>query len=89
MANTFFIRLGVFGLLIAGLVQSLSAAITVDTQSLHLQFSEQGDLLRVESCFPTCSEEGAKTRVLSSQNGMFVFERDAKSQFQICSVTTT
>ena len=29
------------------------AEITVDTESLRLQFSEQGDLLRVEACFPS------------------------------------
>jgi len=65
-------------LVVLGLLQSVSVAadITVDTESLHLQFSEQGDLLRVEACFPTCSGSGAKTRVLSAGQGMLIFEQD-------------
>jgi len=63
-------------LLILGLLESTCAfaVLNIDTESLHLQFSEQGDLLRVESCFPVCGEEGAKTRVLSSEQGMLVFK---------------
>jgi len=85
MINKFLTRLGIIGLLISGLVQPLTAlaAISVDTESLRLQFSEQGDLLRVESCFPTCSDKGAKTRVLSAENGMFVFEQDSATQYQL------
>ena len=49
------------------------AGVTVDTESLRLQFSEQGDLLRVEACFPGCSEEGTNSRILSSEQGMLVF----------------
>jgi len=64
-----------YWLLILGLLQSVSvcAEITVDTESLHLQFSERGDLLRTQACFPACSEAGAKTRVLSAGQGMLVF----------------
>jgi len=84
MINKFLTRLGVIGLLISGLVQPLTAlaAISVDTESLRLQFSEQGDLLRVEACFPTCSDKGAKTRMLSAENGMFVFEQDGSTPYQ-------
>jgi len=85
MINKFLTRLGVFSLLISGLMQPLTAlaTISVDTESLRLQFSEQGDLLRVESCFPTCSDKGAKTRVLSAENGMFVFEQDSSTPYQL------
>ncbi len=52
----------------------VSADVTVDTESLHLQFSEDGDLLLVEACFPACSGAGAKTRLLSATHGMLVFD---------------
>jgi len=85
MSTKFFARLGVIGLLISGLVQPLTAlaAISVDTESLRLQFSEQGNLLHVESCFPTCSDKSAKTRVLSAKNGMFVFEQDRSTPYRL------
>jgi YidC/Oxa1 family membrane protein insertase len=51
------------------------AEVMVDTESLHLQFSEQGDLLRVEACFPSCAEDGANIRVLSAGQGMLVFDQ--------------
>jgi YidC/Oxa1 family membrane protein insertase len=64
-------------LVVLFLVQSGSvlAEISVDTESLHLQFSKQGDLLHVEACFPTCAEDGAKSRVLSPGQGMLVLEQ--------------
>ena len=66
-------------LAVLGLMHSVSAVaeIVIDTQSLHLQFSEQGDLLRVTACFPTCAAAGAKTRVLSAAQGMLVFEQSS------------
>jgi len=59
------------------LMQPVSAVaeVNVETKSLHLQFSEQGDLLRAEACFPACFGEGAKTRILSAEQGMLVFEQ--------------
>jgi len=51
------------------------AEVVVDTKSLHLQFSEQGDLLRVEACFPSCVADGANIRVLSAGQGMLVFDQ--------------
>ncbi len=51
------------------------AEVMVDTESLHLQFSEQGDLLRVEACFPSCAGDGANIRVLSAGQGMLVFDQ--------------
>jgi len=51
------------------------AEVMVDTESLHLQFSEQGDLLRVEACFPACAGDGANIRVLSAGQGMLVFDQ--------------
>lgn len=62
-------------LLILGLMQSASAIaeINVATQSLRLQFNDRGDLLRVQACFPACSGQAAKTRVLSSSQGMLIF----------------
>ena len=59
------------------------AEITVDTESLRLQFSEQGDLLRVEACFPNCTEDDANTRVLSAGQGMLVFEQGKIQGLQI------
>jgi len=59
------------------------AEITVDTQSLHLRFSEQGDLLHVESCFPACSVDGAKTRILSAEQGMLLFEQAQSRGLQL------
>jgi len=62
-------------LLVSGLLQPVSAMaeIAVDTQSLRLQFSQRGDLLRAESCFPVCSAGDAKTRVMSAPEGMLIF----------------
>ncbi len=72
-------------LLLAGLVHSVSAVaeLAVDTESLRLKFSDQGDLLRVESCFPTCSADRAKTRLLSSEQGMLIFGKDDSGGFQL------
>lgn len=72
-------------LLILSLVQSVSAVaeITVETDSLNLKFSEQGDLLHVESCLPACAENGAKSRVLSSAQGMLVFEQAHPQALQL------
>ena len=72
-------------LLVLGLVQSVSAVaeIAVDTESLRLRFSEQGDLLRVEACFPVCSDQGANTRVLSAGQGMLVFDQGSSRDLQL------
>ena len=65
-----------FCLAVSGLLYSLSvvADTEVNTESLRLKFGDQGDLLRVEACFPTCSGGSAKIRVLSADQGMLVFE---------------
>lgn len=72
-------------LLALSLMASVSAAaeVAVDTESLHLQFSEQGDLLRVEACFPTCSDDAVKTRVLSAASGMLVFGQAYTQDLQV------
>ncbi len=61
---------------------SALADVTVDTESLHLQFNGQGDLLLVEACFPSCSKPGAKTRLLSATQGMLVFDRATTQDWQ-------
>ena len=68
-----------------GLVQPISALaeIIVNTQSLRLQFNQQGDLLRTESCFPACTAGDAKTRVLSAQKGMLIFAQQNLPQLQL------
>jgi len=70
--------------LLAGLLHSISvfADVAVDSESLRLNFSDQGALLRVEACFPTCAEDGAKRRVLSSDQGMLVFGPDTATGLQ-------
>jgi YidC/Oxa1 family membrane protein insertase len=60
-----------------------AAQTTVNTQSLRLQFSEKGDLLIAEACFPSCSKAGAKTRVLSAGQGMLLFADDAGPGWQL------
>jgi len=67
------IWLGFLGLLLSA---SAVAEVTIITDSLRLQFSERGDLLRAEACFPGCSAVGSKTRLLSARQGMLVFEQD-------------
>jgi len=71
-------------LVVLSLLLSVSAVaeVTVDTESMRLRFSEQGDLLRAEACFPGCSAEGTKTRLLSGGQGMLVFEREKSTDFQ-------
>ncbi len=62
---------------------SVWADVTVDTQSLRLQFSETGDLLRAEACFPGCSDTASKTRVLSAGQGMLLFDGDLATDLQV------
>ena len=62
---------------------SVLADITVNTESLNLQFSETGDLLLAEACFPMCSDTGAKTRLLSATQGMLVFDQDVIKDWQL------
>jgi len=62
-------------LLVALMLPVLAVSdVSVNSESLQLQFSDQGDLLSVKACFPTCDEDGAKSRLLSATQGMFVFE---------------
>ena len=72
---------------------SAMAGVTVDTDSLRLQFSQRGDLLRVEACFPACSAKGSKTRLLSAGQGMLLFEQNDMLDLQVSrdsdSITTT
>ena len=58
------------------------ADVTVDTQSLRLQFSERGDLLVARACFPDCSVRNLKTRRLSGEQGMLVFDHDDTADMQ-------
>ena len=74
MGKFLFTLLAVLAMLQPMMVQ---ADIPVETDSLRLQFSDQGDLLRVEACFPDCQQSDAKTRVLSAQKGMFVLGSEA------------
>jgi len=62
---------------------SLAADVTVNTESLNLQFSEAGDLLLAESCFPTCADTDVKARLLSATQGMLVFDQGATSGWQL------
>jgi YidC/Oxa1 family membrane protein insertase len=70
-----------------------AAQTSIDTQSLRLQFSERGDLLFAQACFPSCSKAGAISRVLSAGQGMLVFDEDAapgwQSRRELNSGTTT
>ena len=59
------------------------ADITVNTQSLNLQFSEAGDLLLAEACFPSCSDAGMNARLLSATQGMLVFDKDVTQGWQL------
>ena len=61
----------------------LLADVTVNTESLNLQFGEAGDLLLAEACFPTCSDTGAKARLLSATQGMLVFDQAATQGWQL------
>lgn len=72
-------------LTVFALTQSVSvfADISVDTDNLRLQFSEHGDLLRAEACFPACNEAGAKIRELSSGQGMLALDRDQDSALRL------
>jgi len=68
-----------------GLMQPLAvlAEVTVDTQSLHLQFNKRGDLLRAEACFPGCSGGNVKSRLLSSPQGMLIFVQRSPPQLRL------
>ena len=62
---------------------SAFADVTVDTESLHLQFNGQGDLLLAEACFPSCAKTNSKTRLLSATQGMLVFDRATTQDWQL------
>ena len=72
-------------LVVFSLLFSVSAVadVTVDSESLHLQFSERGDLLLVEACFPLCSEPDRKALLLSATQGMLVFDQDTTDEWQL------
>ena len=61
----------------------VSADVQVDTDSLQLKFSEQGDLIHAEACFPSCAAEGSKRRVLSGKQGMVVLDQNSSGQLQL------
>jgi len=62
---------------------SVLADVTIDTESLHLQFNGQGDLVLAEACFPICSMPTAKTRLLSATQGMLVFDSATTQDWQL------
>ena len=72
-------------LLLLGLVfsGSVQADISVETESLRLHFSEQGDLLRSEACFPDCAGDDPLRRELSAEQGMLVFEKQSSPSGQM------
>jgi len=70
--KTFFKLLIVLGLLAPMLAM---ADIEIDTSSLKLTFSEQGDLLHVQACFPDCTDKNGKNEIFSNAAGMLVFEQ--------------
>jgi len=72
-------------LIVLSLLQSASAwsGVIVNTQSLRLQFSGQGDLLRAEACFPGCGNGDAITRVLSASEGMLVLTQQNAAKLQL------
>ncbi|MDH3901945.1 MAG: membrane protein insertase YidC [Xanthomonadales bacterium] len=73
-----------FGLLFSA---SATADVTVDSESLHLQFSERGDLLLVEACFPQCSKAGTKALLLSATQGMLVFDQGISGEWLLARET--
>jgi YidC/Oxa1 family membrane protein insertase len=60
-------------LVLSLLTANVIAGVQVETQTLRLQFTEQGNLLEVEACFPACDDAHAKMRTLSPGNGMLAF----------------
>ena len=67
---------------------SAVADVTVDSESLHLQFSERGDLLLVEACFPQCSKPGTKDLLLSATQGMLIFNQNTPGDWHLERETT-
>jgi len=67
-----------------GLLFSVSALaeLSVETDALHLQFNGQGDLIQAEACFPSCASTDVKTRILSGEQGMLVFEKGDEGVWQ-------
>lgn len=61
----------------------VSADIAVNTDHLRLRFSEQGDLLHAEACFPTCTGNDSKNRVLSAAQGMLLLVQGSQQDFQL------
>ena len=76
------IILAVAAWIVATILRGLTRRVA-DAASLDLRFSEQGDLLRVEACFPGCSGVDVKTRVLSPGQGMLVLTRDNTRSLQV------
>ena len=59
------------------------ADISVETDSLRLQFSETGDLLHAEACFPACDDKNVKSRVMSGSAGMLTLAQTRTQPLQI------
>ncbi len=72
-------------MLVLGLMQPLlaGAVVTVDTEFLRLQFSDTGNLLRAEACFPDCADAHVKRRVLSGNEGMLILAQDKAQPLQL------
>ena len=56
---------------------------SVLTDTLRLQFSARGDLLRTQACFPACGAGQTNARVLSGERGMLVFSGGDESSLQV------
>lgn len=71
-------------MLCLGLFYTLSAAadIDVDTESLRLRFSDDGDLLRAVACLPVCADPDAKSLELSSGQGLLIFGQSNARQLE-------
>jgi YidC/Oxa1 family membrane protein insertase len=65
-------------------VVTAAASVEVETESLRLQFNQQGNLIGATACFPDCEDAGAKTRMLSGEQGMLSFAQtnDQDLQFE-------
>ncbi|MDX1460419.1 MAG: hypothetical protein R3348_05130 [Xanthomonadales bacterium] len=59
-----------------------ASEIRIDTRSMRIEFSAEGDLLSIESCLPDCSSGNAQRQVLGSYRGLATLSRDSDGLFR-------
>lgn len=64
-------------------VQPVHAGVAVATESLQLQFSDEGELAEVTICHPRCDDPASRRITLASAEGVVSFERGSPGRWSV------